>query len=161
MKIEIKNNSDKQIYEQIIIQIKNCIIAGEIEKNAMLPSIRSLAKDLQISVITTKRAYEELEKEGLIYSQAGKGFYVSENNVDILREKKISMIENKIEALVLECLDAGLTVQDIHDIIDELAEDFSETPAMKNSRYEKASNQSTETQNCENSNDLSEGQESE
>ena len=149
MKIEIKNNSDKPIYEQIIIQIKNCIIAGEIEKNAMLPSIRSLAKDLQISVITTKRAYEELEKEGLIYSQAGKGFYVSENNVDILREKK------------KEELDAGLTVQDIHDIIDELAEDFSETPAMKNSRYEKASNQSTETQNCENSNDLSEGQESE
>ena len=119
--IKIKNNIDKPIYEQIIIQIKNSIIAGEVSQNEMLPSIRTLAKELQISVITTKRAYEELEKEGLVYSIAGKGFFVADKNVDILREKKISMLEEKLQEVVNECVEAGLSVEDIHDIIDVMS----------------------------------------
>ena len=89
MKILISNTSNLAIYEQIIRQIKDAVIAKEIQAGEMLPSIRSLAKDLQISVITTKRAYEELEKEGLIYSVAGKGFYVAKQNTNMLKEKKI------------------------------------------------------------------------
>ena len=122
MNIQLKNNIDKPIYEQIILQIKNCIITGELSSGEALPSIRALAKDLQISVITTKRAYEELEKEGLIYGVAGKGFYVADQNVDILREKKIRMIEEKLQEVILECKEAGLSLQDIHDIVDELGE---------------------------------------
>lgn len=88
MKILISNTSNLAIYEQIIRQIKDAVIAKEIQEGEMLPSIRSLAKDLQISVITTKRAYEELEKEGLIYSVKGKGFYVSRQNTNMLKEKR-------------------------------------------------------------------------
>lgn len=120
MKIAFDQNTDRPIYEQIIIAIKNEIIAGNVKAHEPLPSIRGLAKDLQISVITTKRAYEELEQEGLIYSQAGKGFYVSDQNVDLLREKKISLIENKLEKLWKECNEAGLSLQDVHDILDEI-----------------------------------------
>lgn len=122
LNIKIKNNVDKPIYEQIIIQIKNSIISGELRQEEMLPSIRTLAKELQISVITTKRAYEELEKEGLVYSVAGKGFFVADKNIDILREKKIQMLEEKLMDIVFECTDAGLSIEDIHDIIDVMSE---------------------------------------
>ncbi|MDE5780920.1 MAG: GntR family transcriptional regulator [Lachnospiraceae bacterium] len=123
LNIKIKNNVDKPIYEQIIIQIKNSIISGELQQKEMLPSIRTLAKELQISVITTKRAYEELEKEGLIYGIAGKGFFVSDKNIDILREKKIQMLEEKLMDIVSECTDAGLSIEDIHSIIDVMSEE--------------------------------------
>lgn len=122
LNIRIKNNIDKPIYEQIIMQIKNCIISGDVKQNEMLPSIRTLAKELQISVITTKRAYEELEKEGLVYSVAGKGFFVADKNVDLLREKKIRMLEEKLSEAVNECISAGLSIDDIHDIIDVISE---------------------------------------
>mgnify|MGYP003295004418 CR=1 FL=1 len=92
LSIVISSSSNLAIYEQIVNQIKTAIINKDIVSGDALPSIRALAKDLQISVITTKRAYEELENEGLIYSKAGKGFYVNEQNTDILKEKKI---ENK------------------------------------------------------------------
>lgn len=120
MKIAFDQNKDRPIYEQIIIAIKNEIISGNIKSHEPLPSIRGLAKDLQISVITTKRAYEELEQEGLIYSKAGKGFFVADQNVDLLREKKISLIENKLEELLEECREAGLSLTDVHDILDEI-----------------------------------------
>lgn len=123
LNLKIRNNVDKPIYEQIIIQIKNSIISGELQQKEMLPSIRTLAKELQISVITTKRAYEELEKEGLVYSIAGKGFFVSDKNIDILREKKIQMLEEKLMDIVSECTDAGLSIEDIHDIIDVMSEE--------------------------------------
>ena len=77
MKIFINENSPHPIYEQIVQAVKNSIVNRELQAGDMLPSIRSLARDLGISVITTKRAYEELEKQGLIYSEQGKGFFVN------------------------------------------------------------------------------------
>lgn len=123
MNIMISNNSNLAIYEQIMNQIKTAIINKEIIPGDPLPSIRGLAKELQISVITTKRAYEELEGEGLIYSLSGKGFYVSEQNTEVLKEKKITMIEKNIIEIIKECKAAGLTLSDIKDMIDVFYED--------------------------------------
>ena len=80
MNIVISNKDDRPIYEQITAQMKNMILSGKLEEGSQLPSIRALAKDLRISVITTKRAYEELERDGFIITVAGKGSYVAENN---------------------------------------------------------------------------------
>lgn len=123
MNIMISNNSNLAIYEQIMNQIKTAIINKEIIPGDPLPSIRGLAKELQISVITTKRAYEELEGEGLIYSLSGKGYYVSEQNTEVLKEKKITMIEKNIIEIIKECKAAGLTLSDIKDMIDVFYED--------------------------------------
>ncbi len=123
MNLVIQTSSNLAIYEQIIAQIKNEIIGGRLSEGDMLPSIRSLAKDLQISVITTKRAYEELEKEQLIYSVAGKGFYVAEQNPNLLREKKITGIESSLLEMIRECQHAGLNKADLLDTINLLWED--------------------------------------
>lgn len=113
MNIVISNNINLPIYEQIIRAIKNEIIAGSLKEDDPLPSIRGLARDLQISIITTNRAYEELEKEGLIYSKAGKGFFVSKQNTNMLKEKKIQGIENDIQELVKECKKSGITKEEM------------------------------------------------
>ena len=89
MNIFIKEESSLPIYEQIVSAVKNSILNHELAPGDMLPSIRSLAKSLGISVITTKRAYEELEKQGLIYSEQGKGFFVSRFNPNILLEEQL------------------------------------------------------------------------
>ncbi len=123
MNIVFSSTSNVPIYEQIINQIKLSIINKELLPNEPLPSIRNLAKDLQISVITTKRAYEELEKEGLIYSVPGKGFYVSEQNTSMLSEKKIALLEQQLADLILECRAVGLEAKDIKDMIDMLYEE--------------------------------------
>ena len=126
MKILISNTSNLAIYEQIVHQIKDAVIAGGITEGEMLPSIRSLAKDLQISVITTKRAYEELEKEGLIYSVAGKGFYVAEQNTNMLKEKKVQMLEEELGRLAAEWKKAGLAKKDMIDYIQVLFEEWED-----------------------------------
>ncbi|MCI8484188.1 MAG: GntR family transcriptional regulator [Lachnospiraceae bacterium] len=126
MKILISNTSNLAIYEQIVHQIKDAVIAGEITAGEMLPSIRSLAKDLQISVITTKRAYEELEKEGLIYSVAGKGFYIAEQNTNMLKEKKVQILEKELEKLAAEWRKAGLAKEDMIDYIRVLFEEWED-----------------------------------
>ena len=100
MNIIILNKSDMPIYEQIKEQIKNSIISGELEENEMLPSIRQLAKDLKISVITTTRAYSDLEKEGYIANVQGKGCFVEAQNKELIREKFISDIEKNFYAAV-------------------------------------------------------------
>ena len=92
MKIIIQPQGTLAIYEQIVNQLKNEIVTHGLQAGEALPSIRSLAAELQVSVITTKRAYEELEKEGLIRSVAGKGFYVCEYNTDYLKEKQLMML---------------------------------------------------------------------
>ena len=120
MNIVFSINSNVPIYEQIINQIKLAIMNKEVLPHEPLPSIRNLARDLQISVITTKRAYEELEKEGIIYSLQGKGFYVNEQNTDLLMEKKVAMLEGQLAELVRECRAVGLEAKDIKDIIDML-----------------------------------------
>ncbi len=120
MQFVVSGQSTLPIYEQIIGQVKTAIVAGDIKQGDMLPSIRSLAKDLQISVITTKRAYEELEKEGLIYSVTGKGFYVCEQNTDLLREKKLAMAEKHMLDCIKECREAGMEREDIMEMVEVL-----------------------------------------
>lgn len=123
MIILLSKQSNLPIYEQIVAQIKDAIIEHKVAANEALPSIRGLARDLEISVITTKRAYEELEKEGLIYSISGKGFYVSEQNTEMLKEKKLKGIEQDVLELIVKCKRSGLSKQDMKDMIDVLYEE--------------------------------------
>ncbi len=122
IQINISSMSPLAIYEQIINQIKDSIIKKSLLPGEMLPSIRTLAKDLQISVITTKRAYEELEKEGLIKSVAGKGFYVCEQNTDYLKEKQTAMLENRFASVVHDSKKSGMSLEDILETVTFLYE---------------------------------------
>ena len=108
MDIIISNAGDQPIYEQIYTQIRDQILSEKLKEGEPLPSIRGLAKDLRISVITTKRAYEELEKEGRVRSVAGKGLYVCEYNTDYLREKQLMMLEKRLAEVIYEAKKAGL-----------------------------------------------------
>ena len=108
MRILLSNSSPVPIYEQIARQVRAQIISGELQEGALLPSIRSLAHDLQISVITTKRAYEELEREGLIDSVGGKGTFVAAQNPAFLREKRMKLVEEKLQAAVAEARLLGI-----------------------------------------------------
>ncbi len=96
MNIIISNTSDEPIYRQIAEQIKEMILRGQLKGGVLLPSIRGLARDLRISVITTNRAYEELEKEGFILSVPGKGSFVSEESKEFLREVRLKSLEDKL-----------------------------------------------------------------
>lgn len=118
MKIVIQPQGTLAIYEQIMNQLKNAIVTGDLKAGEALPSIRSLAGELSISVITTKRAYEELEKEGLIRSVAGKGFYVCEYNTDYLREKQLMMIEKRLSELIGDAKAAGLSSKEVKEMVD-------------------------------------------
>jgi GntR family transcriptional regulator len=120
MNIVISNSSGEPIYEQISSQLKNLIFNGELLEGESLPSIRSLAKDLKISVITTKRAYEELENEGFIYTLPGKGSYVSAQNMEILREKKIKIIEDKLSEAVDASKLIELPIETLKEMLDIL-----------------------------------------
>ena len=106
MQLLIDNKSGTSIYEQIYTQIKDQIIGGALGEDDPLPSIRNLAKDLRISVITTKRAYEELEREGFLYTVPGKGCFVAPKNVELLREENLKKIEwhfSQIQSLAASC----------------------------------------------------------
>lgn len=120
MKITIRPQGTLAIYEQIVNQLKNAIVTHEFTANEALPSIRALAADLGVSVITTKRAYEELEKEGLIRSVAGKGFYVCEYNTDYLKEKQLVMLEDRMGELIKDAKQAGLTLEDMVEMMEAL-----------------------------------------
>lgn len=117
MNVLIDNKSGEPIYNQIYSQIKNQIISGELKENEMLPSIRALAKDLRISFITTKRAYEELEKEGFIYTLPAKGCYVAHKNVELLREINLKKIEEHIELIAQLAVSCNLSKDDIIEMI--------------------------------------------
>lgn len=123
MNLSITTGSNLAIYEQIVQQIKNEIIAGHLTEGDMLPSIRSLAKELQISVITTKRAYEELEKENLVYTVAGRGVFIARQDKKILREKKITGIESALTELIRESKKAGLSKEDLTEMVQLLWEE--------------------------------------
>lgn len=120
MKIFISEHSNAAIYEQIEQQIKDAILRQELKPEEALPSIRGLAKDLQISVITTKRAYEELEEEGLIYSIPGRGFFVCNRKLEMLKEKKIQDLEKRMSELIRDCKAAELGKEDIIDMLELL-----------------------------------------
>ena len=122
MKITILPQGTMAIYEQIVNQLKNEIVTGELTPGEALPSIHMLAADLSVSVITTKRAYEELEKEGLIRSVAGKGFYVCESNKDYLKEKQLMMLEKRLAELISDARQAGISCRDFVDMATVLYE---------------------------------------
>ena len=117
MNILIDNKSGAPIYDQIYSQIKSQIISGALKENDMLPSIRSLAKDLRISFITTKRAYEELEKDGFIYTVPAKGCYVAPKNVELIREENLKKIEEHIEEIVQLAATCNLSNEDVLDMV--------------------------------------------
>lgn len=123
MQIIISEKSSLPIYEQITKQIKEGILNHSLQPEEMLPSIRQLAKELQISVITTKRAYEDLEAEGMIYSVPQKGFYVSPNKVEILKEKRLKLIEESISRAIKEGREAGLTIDELKSMVELLWEE--------------------------------------
>ena len=118
MDIIIDNKSGAPIYDQIYCQIKGQIINGVLKEDEMLPSIRGLARDLRISFITTKRAYDELEKDGFIYTLPAKGCYVAPKNIELVREEHLRQIEACMEEIKQLAGQCGLSRQDIHDMID-------------------------------------------
>ncbi|MCM3293423.1 MULTISPECIES: GntR family transcriptional regulator [Paenibacillus] len=115
MKIIISNASSDPIYMQILNQIRQSILSGELRAGDSLPSIRQLAKDLQVSVITTKRVYEELEKEKLIDSVVGKGSFVSGANKDFIREQRMKQLEEKMIEIIRESKELSMSQQDVID----------------------------------------------
>lgn len=117
MNILIDNKSGTPIYDQIYSQIKGQIISGALKQDELLPSIRGLAKDLRISFITTKRAYEELEKEGFIYTLPAKGCYVAPKNVELLREENLKKIEEHIDEIVRLAVSCNLSKQEIMEMV--------------------------------------------
>jgi GntR family transcriptional regulator len=122
VEIIISNSSDKPIYEQISTQIKNAILSGELTTGQALPSIRSLASDLHVSVITTKRAYSDLEALGFIETRQGKGSFVAGGNVELLREEQLRHIESLLQEALNNAETAGVSLPELHDILDTLAE---------------------------------------
>jgi len=115
--IIISNSSGKPIYEQIASQIKNMIVTGELKPGDALPSMRLLAKELRISVITTKRAYEELERDGFIESVMGKGSYVAAQNPELIREEHLRKVEEYMEKAVERARLANISLEELIEIM--------------------------------------------
>lgn len=118
MNILISNSNGQPIYEQIVTQIKGLIISGELNEGDALPSMRVLAKELRISVITTKRAYEELEREGFITSMTGKGSFVAMKNINLIKEENLKKIEAGMTQIIEIANQSGMQ-------LDELIEMFT------------------------------------
>ena len=118
MNIIISNSSNLPIYEQITTQIKNQILKGELKEGDALPGMRSLAKDLKVSVITTKRAYNDLEQEGFIETIVGKGSFVASKNLELLREEKLKIIEGKLEEVVEMAIVSRISLEEIKEILE-------------------------------------------
>ncbi len=123
MTVLIDNKSGLPIYDQIYTQIKKQIINGDLKEDEALPSIRNLAKDLRISVITTKRAYEELEREGFIYTVPAKGCFVAKKNVELLREENLRKIEDHIEKIKELSASCNLSKADIAEMLNLIWEE--------------------------------------
>jgi GntR family transcriptional regulator len=124
MKILISNSLNTPIYEQISSQIKNQIISGELKEGDALPSIRNLARELQISVITTKRAYEILTEEGFINSITGKGSFVASQNQELLREKKMKVVEENLLLAVENAKLLGIKEAEVYEMLKLLYEEL-------------------------------------
>ena len=123
MNIILSNSSGKPIYEQITTQMKQMIVSGELRAGDPLPSMRLLAKDLRISVITTKRAYEDLARDGFITNVVGKGSFVAENNTELLREAVLRDVESRLQEAVDRAKAAGLSREEIQGVLDLLWEE--------------------------------------
>lgn len=123
MDIIISNSSGKPIYEQITSQIKNMILNETLKPGDPLPSMRLLAKELHISLITTKRAYEDLEKEGFITSVVGKGSFVKDTDVELVREERLRVIEGYLEQAVEVAKQSGIEKEELFQILQLLYEE--------------------------------------
>lgn len=123
MNIVISNSSDKPIYEQITSQIKEMILLGTLQPQDPLPSMRLLAKELRISVITTKRAYEELEREGYIYTIVGKGSFVASVNLELLKEEQLRQVEEYLEKAVEKSRQGGISLKQMIEMLTMLYEE--------------------------------------
>ncbi len=117
MDILINNKSSAPIYDQIYSQIKNQIISGQLKENEMLPSIRGLARDLRISFVTTKRAYDELEKDGFIYTIPAKGCYVAPKNLELIREENLKKIEEHMDEIIRLAALLNLSREDVLNML--------------------------------------------
>ena len=118
MEIIISNSSDKPIYEQIASQVRAAIMAGELTAGDQLPSIRSLATQLRISAITTKRAYQDLEAQGFIHTVPGKGCFVSGDNLELLREERLRQVEVALARAVSDARAAGISADELREMLD-------------------------------------------
>ena len=125
MELIIRNTDNQPIYEQICQQIKAQIIAGQLAPGEPLPSIRALAKDLKISVITTKRAYDELEAQGFVHTVAGKGTFVAEKDLALIREQRLRDIEDHLSAAVELSKSCGVGPEELQDMLRILLEEES------------------------------------
>ena len=123
MTILIDNKSGQPLYEQIVSQLREQIYSGALAEDEALPSIRDLARDLRISVITTKRAYEELAAGGLIYTVPGKGSFVAAKNMELLREEHLRQIEEHLGAALSLARLAGLSREELREMLDTLEEE--------------------------------------
>ncbi|MDO5391139.1 MAG: GntR family transcriptional regulator [Eubacteriales bacterium] len=123
MNIIISNSSGKPIYEQITSQIKQQILAGQLRPHDALPSMRFLAKELRISVITTKRAYEDLEKDGFIYTVVGKGSFVADANHELIREEQLKKIEEHLEQAVEIASQSNVSREEVIEMLQMLYEE--------------------------------------
>ena len=125
MELIIRNTAGQPIYDQISSQIKAQIIAGTLRPGEALPSIRGLAKDLKISVITTKRAYDELEAQGFVTTVAGKGCFVAEKNMELVREHQLKTLEAQLSAAAKTARDYGVTTEELLNMLRILLEEES------------------------------------
>ena len=116
MNVIVSNASDRPIYEQIYAQIKSAILRGECKAGDALPSIRALAKELRISVITTKRAFDDLERDGFIYSVQGKGSFVAAKNKEFVREECLRQAEQKLTEAVEAARQGGVTDEELNEL---------------------------------------------
>ncbi|WGF38083.1 GntR family transcriptional regulator [Lysinibacillus capsici] len=123
MHIQLSNASEKPIYEQITIQLKEAILANKLQAGDALPSIRALAKDLKISVMTTKRAYADLERDGFIETVAGKGSFVTERNQDFLREELLRQVEGHLQKAAKIAKTAGLSSKELQELLSLMLEE--------------------------------------
>lgn len=123
MHIIIVNSAEVPIYEQIMNQIKSAILSGELEEGDILPSVRGLAKDLNVSVITTRKAYEGLEADGFTINMAGKGSFVAPKNMELLRETRLVEIEKRLADIISYAKPVGISGSDLKKIIDEISEE--------------------------------------
>ena len=121
MDIILSNSSDKPIYEQISSQVKAQILSGVLAAGAKLPSIRALASDLGVSVITTKRAYADLEKLGFICTVQGKGCFAADGNQELLRENQLCHIEDLLSQATTQAETLGVTRDKLHEMLDLVA----------------------------------------
>lgn len=123
MNINISNTSGQPIYDQISKQIRAQIMSGELPEGELLPSMRMLAKELRISVITTKRAYEELERDGFIATVAGKGSFVAPKNLEFMREEHLRQIEGHMKEILALAKGCSISIEELHELLGIMAEE--------------------------------------